>query len=263
MRFPRRKYTSSTGLLLLVAWFRCLTMMMSSSVSTAFVMVPHQQQQHKRCCGDGVLATSASRRLRPSHTTTTTTSLMLSAHSSWQEVVAASLGVDMTKTTLAWSSSWPMADHLGAATTASTSTLLLGEGNALLDTIQTVLVVLTAGAFLIFGISYILAAFIIPKAAEQVEREAKELAPELWDEYQAKLGEGETMATRPDLLQELGNKIQPLIEQKMQRMNSPGQPQPQPPKQQGGDAQRGSSSSSTPSAIDAEIVPDKDDEKKD
>lgn len=33
----------------------------------------------------------------------------------------------------------------------------------------------------------------------------------LWEEYEAKLEEGETMATRPDLLQELGNIMQPII----------------------------------------------------
>lgn len=56
------------------------------------------------------------------------------------------------------------------------------------------------------------------KAAEQLEKETKELRPDLWDEYQAKLGEGETMATRPDLLQELGNIMQPLLVEKEARM---------------------------------------------
>ena len=33
----------------------------------------------------------------------------------------------------------------------------------------------------------------------------------LWEEYEAKLEEGETMVNRPDLLQELGNIMQPII----------------------------------------------------
>lgn len=140
--------------------------------------------------------------------------------------------------------------------TESSSSVLLGEGNAIFEGIQTVLVVLTAGAFLLFGLSYVIAAFLIPKAAEQVEREAKELAPELWDEYQAKLGPGETMATRPDLLQELGNKIQPLIEQKYQAMSSSNSTQ------EGGTSASSPSSSSSSSAIDAEIVSKKEDESK-
>ena len=50
-----------------------------------------------------------------------------------------------------------------------------------------------------------------------MEQECKELAPELWDEYTAKLQEGETMGNRPDLMQELGLKLQPLVDAKIAR----------------------------------------------
>ena len=49
--------------------------------------------------------------------------------------------------------------------------------------------------------------------------EARELAPQLLDEYLSKLEEGQTLAQRPDLMQELGTKITPLLEQKAARMS--------------------------------------------
>ena len=48
-------------------------------------------------------------------------------------------------------------------------------------------------------------------------QECKELAPDLWDEYTALLRDGETMANRPDLVQELGTKLQPLLDAKMKK----------------------------------------------
>jgi hypothetical protein len=50
-----------------------------------------------------------------------------------------------------------------------------------------------------------------------LEKECKELSPELWDEYSARLQEGETMGNRPDLMQELGAKLQPLLDVKIER----------------------------------------------
>jgi len=57
------------------------------------------------------------------------------------------------------------------------------------------------------------AAFLVPKAAEQLETDTKRLRPGLWEEYELKLELGETMVNRPDLLQELGNVMQPIIAQ--------------------------------------------------
>jgi hypothetical protein len=53
----------------------------------------------------------------------------------------------------------------------------------------------------------VLSIFIIPTAAKQIEDLAKTLDPELWREYEQKLEPGETLAIRPDLMQELGNKV--------------------------------------------------------
>jgi hypothetical protein len=103
-------------------------------------------------------------------------------------------------------------NHFWLAATDTASILdALGEG------LRTVAIGVTVVIFFFAGLAYLTAAILIPKAAEQLEIEAKELAPDLWQEYQAKLGPGESMATRPDLLQELGNKIKPLIERKMMR----------------------------------------------
>ncbi|CAB9515694.1 expressed unknown protein [Seminavis robusta] len=74
---------------------------------------------------------------------------------------------------------------------------------------------ITAVVFLLAGVTYLYASFIIPVAAQELEKECKELNPELWAEYQAKLGDGETIATRPDLMQEMGMKLQPLLEAKL------------------------------------------------
>ena len=80
-----------------------------------------------------------------------------------------------------------------------------------LSALRTFFIVITAAVFGLAGLTYITAAFIVPKAAEQLERDTKRLRPGLWEEYIAKLEEGETMANRPDLLQELGNIMQPII----------------------------------------------------
>jgi hypothetical protein len=81
--------------------------------------------------------------------------------------------------------------------------------------LQTVLVVATAILFLLAGLTYVAGAILIPAAAKELEKECKELAPELWDEYMAKLGEGETIAQRPDLMEELGKKLNPIMDAKI------------------------------------------------
>eukprot|EP00573_Skeletonema_grethae_P007150 CAMPEP_0201697068 /NCGR_PEP_ID=MMETSP0578-20130828/9486_1 /ASSEMBLY_ACC=CAM_ASM_000663 /TAXON_ID=267565 /ORGANISM="Skeletonema grethea, Strain CCMP 1804" /LENGTH=192 /DNA_ID=CAMNT_0048183141 /DNA_START=71 /DNA_END=649 /DNA_ORIENTATION=- len=80
-----------------------------------------------------------------------------------------------------------------------------------LSTLRTFFIVLTAAAFGLTALAYITAAFIVPKAAEQLENDTKRLRPGLWEEYEAKLEDNQTMANRPDLLQELGNIMQPII----------------------------------------------------
>lgn len=78
------------------------------------------------------------------------------------------------------------------------------DTDSLLSGVRTFFAVLTALAFGLFGLTYFVAAFIVPKAAEQLEADTKRLRPGLWEEYEAKLEPGQTMATRPDILQELG-----------------------------------------------------------
>jgi hypothetical protein len=68
------------------------------------------------------------------------------------------------------------------------------------------------------GVAFLLSSFIIPKAAEQIEVQAKELDPALWQEYADKLEPGEVLAMRPDLMQELGNKVQALALSKFEEM---------------------------------------------
>ena len=66
-----------------------------------------------------------------------------------------------------------------------------------LSTLRTFFVVLTAAAFGLTALAYITAAFIVPKAAEQLENDTKRLRPGLWEEYEARLEDGQTMANRP------------------------------------------------------------------
>ena len=65
-------------------------------------------------------------------------------------------------------------------------------------------------ALLLGGLIILLANIIIPKAAEQLEAKAKAEYPDLWQEYEAQLQPDEVLAMRPDLMQELGNKVQEL-----------------------------------------------------
>lgn len=88
--------------------------------------------------------------------------------------------------------------------------------------LQTVAVVITAGLFLLAGLTVLTANMIIPEAAKELEKECLELAPDLWAEYQAKLDEGQTIANRPDLMQELGNKLQPLLDAKLAKLEAEG-----------------------------------------
>eukprot|EP00543_Licmophora_paradoxa_P006011 CAMPEP_0202458616 /NCGR_PEP_ID=MMETSP1360-20130828/26494_1 /ASSEMBLY_ACC=CAM_ASM_000848 /TAXON_ID=515479 /ORGANISM="Licmophora paradoxa, Strain CCMP2313" /LENGTH=185 /DNA_ID=CAMNT_0049079239 /DNA_START=16 /DNA_END=573 /DNA_ORIENTATION=- len=95
--------------------------------------------------------------------------------------------------------------------------LLIADG--IMDSIGgpliTVLEVILIIGSLLFGLTYLSASFLIPKAAEQLEEQCKQLDPALWAEYEAKLQPGEVMAMRPDLLQELGNKVTDLMGKQM------------------------------------------------
>ena len=86
-----------------------------------------------------------------------------------------------------------------------------------MDILRNVAIGITAIVFLLAGLTYMTASVIIPAAAKELETECKELAPELWEQYQAKLEPGQTMGQRPDLMQELGAKLQPLLDAKIER----------------------------------------------
>lgn len=87
----------------------------------------------------------------------------------------------------------------------------IAEANSGLEGVRTFFAIITALVIGLAGLTYVTAAFIVPKAAERLEKDTKRLRPGLWEEYEAKLGEGATMANRPDLLEELGNIMQPII----------------------------------------------------
>ena len=124
----------------------------------------------------------------------------------------------------------------------------MGEAGGI---IRNVLVGLTAIIFLLAGLTYVYASYIIPEAAKQLEKETKELAPQLWQEYEAKLEEGEVLAMRPELMQELGAKMQPYIERKILEQQGGGAPPA---------SDMGTSSSTV---VDVEVVQDdKSEEKK-
>jgi hypothetical protein len=93
----------------------------------------------------------------------------------------------------------------------------IASANAALEGVRTFFTVIAVLILGFVGLTYATVTFIIPKASEQLERDTKRLRPGLWEEYEAKLGPGETMATRPDLLQELGNIMQPLIMEDFER----------------------------------------------
>eukprot|EP00563_Minutocellus_polymorphus_P018163 CAMPEP_0197726506 /NCGR_PEP_ID=MMETSP1434-20131217/16128_1 /TAXON_ID=265543 /ORGANISM="Minutocellus polymorphus, Strain CCMP3303" /LENGTH=215 /DNA_ID=CAMNT_0043312467 /DNA_START=69 /DNA_END=716 /DNA_ORIENTATION=+ len=121
--------------------------------------------------------------------------------------------------TLASSASILLSDETGligeltpaAATDAAAAAAAAVDTDSLLSGLRTFFAVLSALVFGLFGITYIVAAFIVPKAAEQLEADTKRLRPGLWEEYEAKLEPGQTMATRPDILQELGEVMRPVI----------------------------------------------------
>ena len=106
--------------------------------------------------------------------------------------------------------------------------LLLSDGDAggMMENaggiLQNIAIGVTAIIFLLAGLTYLTASIIVPAAAKELEQECKELAPELWDEYTARLEPGQQMSQRPDLMQEMGMKLQPLLEAKIAAMDNEG-----------------------------------------
>jgi hypothetical protein len=90
------------------------------------------------------------------------------------------------------------------------------EGGAL-DILRTIAIAITAVVFLLAGITLVTASVVMPAAAKELEKECLELSPELWAEYQAKLDPRQTIDQRPELMQEIGEKLQPLLDAKIAR----------------------------------------------
>ncbi|KAL7463393.1 hypothetical protein ACHAXS_003764 [Conticribra weissflogii] len=130
------------------------------------------------------------------------------------QTIAAATTVTTTTTTTATKAaiipSLLLSDGLSAATYAN-------DLSGPLSTLRLFFIVAIGSIFGITALAYLTAAFLIPRAAQQLERDTKRLRPDLWEEYQAKLGEGESMVNRPDLLQELGNLMQPIIVSEYER----------------------------------------------
>jgi hypothetical protein len=111
----------------------------------------------------------------------------------------------------------PILNMLPDALSTATSIMIsdeagaIAEANSGLQGMRTFFAIITVLVVGLAGLTYATAAFIVPKAAERLEKDTKRLRPGLWEEYEAKLGEGATMANRPDLLEELGNIMQPII----------------------------------------------------
>ncbi|CAJ1935220.1 unnamed protein product [Cylindrotheca closterium] len=122
-----------------------------------------------------------------------------------------------------------VSDSLAATTTGTTNKAAgaimdigatlpeAGGGGGIVDIAKNIAFAITAVLFLGAGLTLVTASIIVPAAAKELETECKDLSPELWDEYSAMLKEGETMANRPDLMQELGAKLQPLLDAKIER----------------------------------------------
>ena len=86
------------------------------------------------------------------------------------------------------------------------------------ETILKIVGGVTILAVVLGGLILLLANIIVPKAAEQLEAKAKAEYPDLWQECEAQLKPDEVLTMRPDLMQELGNKVQELDMAKFEAM---------------------------------------------
>lgn len=115
-------------------------------------------------------------------------------------------------------------------------------------------------ALITLGILYFFANVIIPQAVVELEKQLREKDPELWQEYEAKLQPGETLATRPDLIQELGTKLRQMQLEEMNAAQAEIEtPQQGQQRSEAGDMSVSNTvvnSSSSNKVIDAEVVKD-------
>jgi len=99
----------------------------------------------------------------------------------------------------------------------SSSSISLAE-NPIVSVLSSIFSVIGVFVVISLVLSVIVFAFVVPAAAKELESTARSKYPDLWNEYQAKLEPGEDLTVRPDLIQELGNKIQRLEMEKFDRV---------------------------------------------
>jgi len=106
-------------------------------------------------------------------------------------------------------------NHMAFVT--SSSSISLAE-NPIVSVLSSIFSVIGVFVVISLVLSVIVFAFVVPAAAKELESTARSKYPDLWNEYQAKLEPGEDLTVRPDLIQELGNKIQRLEMEKFDRV---------------------------------------------
>lgn len=124
--------------------------------------------------------------------------------------------------------------------------LVVSEGA--IDAVKNIAIAIGGIIAVLAAFTILFSTFIIPRAAEQLEKQARELDPGMWQEYEQKLEPGETLAMRPDLMQELGNKVQAKALAEFEKMNA-------------AQKQASETTSSTSDIVDVEVV--RDEKKKD
>lgn len=157
----------------------------------------------------------------------------------------------------------PLAEHVSSISTSlpDSSPLLASSSVALssaLDVLKTVGAVGVGFALLLIGLAFVFSNYVIPQAAKELEEQARQKFPDLWQEYQAKLDEtGETLIMRPDLMQELGNKVQ---ERLMAEFDSQQEAQQTPTAAPSESEAPSKSSGAQTNVVDAEFTKEKESE---
>jgi len=105
----------------------------------------------------------------------------------------------------------------------------IASANASLELLRNVFIGIGGIVVFLIAFTFITATFVVPAAAKSLEEDTRRLRPGLWEEYEAKLNEGETMAQRPDLLQELGKIMQPVILNEFDKVGNEGAAPTTPP----------------------------------
>jgi hypothetical protein len=124
-------------------------------------------------------------------------------------------GLARTRTELGMLPQTFLTSQQPSAVSLTQSSLLVADA---MEIVQNVLIGVGGIVVVLYGVTILLSSWIIPKAAEQIELQAKELDPALWQEYASKLEPGEVLAMRPDLMQELGEKVQALTIEKFEQI---------------------------------------------